>query len=112
MAAFASLGELMGGRSYDPPTISPSTRGRPRIIEPETPTKTLVETKGLCVEFLESNMLVREILRSIMRQIKSETVAGYYPWDGGAERKVRQVEVKPRSKKKGKLCRGQRLVAY
>ncbi len=72
----------------------------------------LLKTKGLFVEFLESNMIVREILRSIVRQIKSEYVAGYFPSDRGAERMVRQVEVKPRSKKKGKLYRGQRLVAY
>ena len=59
-----------------------------------------------------NNMMIREIMRSIVKQVKAEYVAGYYPASTGGEQTVRQVQVTLLSKKRGKLYGGKRLVAH
>ncbi len=43
-------------------SVSPLTRGQPRIIEPETPTETLGENNGLYDMFLESSFAIDELV--------------------------------------------------
>ena len=59
-----------------------------------------------------SNMMIRQILASLVDQVQAEYVAGYYPPSTRETRRPHQVRVKLREPGSGKIYGGVRTVVH
>lgn len=58
-----------------------------------------------------NELMVREILKSVVRDVQAEYLAGYYP-ASGETRRLHKVEITLRDKKAGKIYGGTRTVVH
>lgn len=97
--------------------VPPTNRSRPRNTEREKKQEVFAnlgrQTGGQSFDMkTPSSIAIRRLLTSVAKLANTEYVVGYYPKGQGSEPAHRQIEVRLRNEKIGKLYGGRRLIVH